>query len=485
MKFDFTTLDFIEQDKDADKLAVAASDGDLSWQDLRNATYQTRDKIMGYNLPKGHPVIIRGHKEKSFIATVIACIMLELPYIPVDIIYPDERLEKIRNITNSALLFDCASGQFQFNQKNANVSYYDKAEPLIYIIFTSGSTGEPKGVQISRKSIISFLEWIGQDFGFSSRDVFLNQAPFSFDLSVYELYAFMYLGASIVLTTSEQQKNTDIFLQRLQKYNCSAWVSTPSFAALCLLSGNFNSAFLPHLKTFLFCGETLPARVAKRLLASFIGARVLNSYGPTEATVATTLISITDEIITKYPSLPVGYPKSTSEIILDNIETDENGQSVGVIKIGGDNVMSGYFAKPEVNAQVLSQKNGKRFFYTGDYGYFKEGMLFFIGRRDNQVKLHGYRIEIDEIDAALHNTNGIQDAVTVPMYRNGEVAKLVSFIIAANSNNPQIIDEAKSSLESNLPYYMVPTDFMLIDKFPYNANHKICLKSLREIYLAG
>ena len=483
MTFDFNRCDFIENNPNSHKLALAATDGDLSWEQLRHEVYRTRDELLTYKLPKGHPVIIRGHKEKAFVVSMIACIMLELPYIPIDIIYPEERLAKIQTMTLSALTIDCTHGRMIFRPEHLNMTYYDAKEPLIYIIFTSGSTGEPKGVQISKNAITSFLEWIAKDFGFTQKDVFLNQAPFSFDLSVYELYAFLYFGATLVLTSSVEQKDTERLLQKIQKYACTVWVSTPSFLALCFLSEHFNMGFLPGLHTFLFCGETLPSRVAKRLLILFPNAAVMNSYGPTEATVATTRVTINEHIIAQYPTLPVGYPKFNADIVLTNTEIDEEGREVGIITIGGDHVMTGYFANPETTEKLLTCKDGKRFFSTGDYGYFKDGMLFFMGRRDNQVKLHGYRIEMDEIDAALHQIDTVQDAITIAMYRNGEVAKLVACIIPIAGQHPDsLTDEIKAYLSVSLPYYMIPADFMFIDQFPYSTNHKICLPSLRDMY---
>ena len=186
MKFDLRLLEFVECEKDSQKLAISGSDRDLSWEEFKNEVEKLKIEISQYNLPKGHPVLIYGHKEVKFIVTMVACMSLGLPYIPVDTIYPKERLNKISAIVNSAMIIDTIENSISFDLNNLNTSY-NLPDPIVYIIFTSGSTGEPKGVQITRDSILDFATWLESDFKFSDKNVFMNQAPFSFDLSVYEL----------------------------------------------------------------------------------------------------------------------------------------------------------------------------------------------------------------------------------------------------------------------------------------------------------
>ena len=475
MRFDLELLDFVDCDKDLNKLALSASDRDLTWDEFKNEVDAFKSEILKYNLPKGHPVVIYGHKEAKFLVSIVACISLGLPYIPVDTIYPKERLHKIINIVNSALLINTIDDTLDFNKENINTTYY-LDDPIIYIIFTSGSTGEPKGVQITQNSILDFNKWLDTDFKFSNDSVFMNQAPFSFDLSVYELIGFLSFGGTIILNSRELLENHIEYFERLKKYNCNTWVSTPSFISKYLLSSEFTSNDIKSLQTFLFCGEVLPAMTAKRILNSFPNSKVLNTYGPTEATVAITLIDITPAVIEKYSkSLPVGYVKENTVINL----LDKDSENVGEIEIVGDNVSIGYFKNEELNAQKFQAKYEKKSFRTGDFGYFEDDMLFFANRKDELIKLHGFRIELGEIDKEFTNNKNINESITIPLKRGTEVVKLITFIIT----NTQIdIEELKKEISQILPYYMIPSDIIVLDKFPYNTNHKIDKNQLIEIY---
>lgn len=475
MRFDLQLLDFVECEKDSEKIAISASDKDLTWNEFKNEVEKLKTELSQYNLPKGHPVVIYGHKEAKFIVTMTACMSLGLPYIPVDTIYPKERLQKIVNIVSSALIINTINDTLDFNKDNVNTSY-DLADSIIYIIFTSGSTGEPKGVQITQNSILDFNNWLETDFKFSKDSVFMNQAPFSFDLSVYELVGFLSFGGTIILNSRELLENHIEYFERLKKYNCNIWVSTPSFISKYLLSSEFTTNEIKSLQTFLFCGEVLPAMTAKRILNSFPSSKVLNTYGPTEATVATTLVDITPAIIEKYSkSLPVGYVKANTVINLLDIDSE----NVGEIEIVGDNVSIGYFKNEELNSQKFEAKYEKRSFRTGDFGYFEDNMLFFANRKDELIKLHGFRIEIGEIDKEFTNNKKINESITIPLKRGTEVVKLITFIIT----NTQIeIDELKKEISEVLPYYMIPSDIVVLDKFPYNTNHKIDKTQLINIY---
>ena len=475
MRFDLKLMDFVECEKDFDKLAVCGSNKDLTWNELKKEVEFLKEKFSKYNLPKGHPVVIYGHKESDFIVSMVACMSLGYPYIPIDTIYPKSRVEKIVNIVKSSLTINIIENNISFNETNISTTYY-LDDPIVYIIFTSGSTGEPKGVQITQNSILDFDKWLSHDFGFSNKTVFMNQAPFSFDLSVYEVVGFLSLGATIVLNSKEIIENHIEYFERLKKYSCDAWISTPSFISKLLLSDLFTQNNLKDLKTFLFCGEVLPANTVKRIKNSFPSSIVLNTYGPTEATVATTLVEITSEIIEKYSkSLPVGYVKEGTVINLLNIDE----QNIGEMEIIGDNVSIGYFKNDELNSQKFEKKYEKRSFRTGDFGYFEDGLLFFANRKDELIKLHGYRIELGEIDKEILSNINIVDSITIPLKRGGEVAKLISFVISKSKVD---IEELKNSISTNLPYYMVPSDIVAIDSFPYNANHKIDKNELMNIY---
>lgn len=497
MKYNFHTNNFEEQDLFPHKIAIAGSDTDLSWQDLAHQCELLQQIFKKLQIPIGHPVLIYGHKEALFPVAMLACIQANIPYIPIDKIYPIERVKKIIESTGSQILINCSNHKldisipvcinYQLTIENiqtpdySSAIYGNTADPLRYIMFTSGSTGQPKGVLISKSSLLTFVDWAAQDFKFNQHDVFLNQAPFTFDVSLCDvLNAFMH-GATLVLTSNEIVKNQDLFLQRINQYQCSVWTSTPSFAFLFLRHQNFNSSYLLHLKCFLFMGEPLPHRTCVILKKAFNGISILNAYGPTEATIVTTLIEITDDILQKYSLLPIGKPMPASELL---IEKNNEHNLEGEIIIVGNHVADGYFKDKSLSAKKFVYHKALKAFKTGDLGYYKDGLLFCVGRNDDQVKMNGFRIELNEINTLILKHNNVEDAICVGLSRNAEVKKIIAFVILKqNKLASESINEIKATIQNSLPYYMMPGDFVPVDSFPLGTSHKVDKNKLVAQYL--
>ncbi|MDH5720930.1 MAG: AMP-binding protein [Spirochaetia bacterium] len=499
MRYNFLTNNFEEIiNYNNERISISGSDIDLSWKFLKENVESLCKRLEEMNLPKGHPVIIYGHKESFYVVAIIACIRLELPYVPLDTNVPLERIEKIRKITGSEIListleiensnFSVIVYQEGIKIQQSSVfaeKYYYSDDPIVYIIFTSGSTGEPKGVQITRKSIINFLSWIEKDYNLPSKPVFMNQAPFSFDLSVFELMSFLHFGGSLVMVDRNTAEKADMFIERVKAYDCSIWVSTPSFISKMLLSRDFNERELPVLQIFFFCGEILPNKITQNIKNNFSNSRIINAYGPTEATVCTTMIEITQDIINNEPSLPIGMIDKEKKINLINVQ-NENGKEIGEIEIIGDHVSIGYFNNEKLNKEKFYIKENKRCFKTGDFGFLKGNILYFVGRKDEQIKLNGFRIEVGDINNSMLQIEEIKDAIAVPLCRNMKVTKIVAFIILRNNINEEykeILNIIKMKLGKKLPEYMIPTDIVIVEKFPYSNNHKIDKKALTEFYM--
>ena len=257
------------------------------------------------------------------------------------------------------------------------------------------------------------------------------------------------------------------WLARLKSNAVSAWVSTPSFAYQQLLSPQFNSEYLPELGVFIFIGEVLNKALVKQLRRRFPQAKIINSYGPTEATIATTVVEITDEILIQDSAvLPVGVmmPESRMDISAE-----------GELIIWGKNVMRGYLGLPQENAAKLLHRDDDacRGYRTGDLGY-EAGMIYCQGRNDSQVKLNGYRIEINEIENRLLAMSGINEAVVMPLMKPcGSVLRIAAFCVTEMAP-----DTIKTSLSKVVPHYMVPSQIIVKDALPLNPNGKIDRKLL-------
>ena len=237
--------------------------------------------------------------------------------------------------------------------------------------FTSGSTGEPKGVIITAGCLDAFLAWMLAEHSFGEgREVFLNQAPFSFDLSVMDLYLSLATGGTLYSITRREVADFKSLYRSLDASGVTAWVSTPSFAQLCLVERSFAGARLPDLRRFLFCGETLLPETAGRLLDRFPDAEVWNTYGPTEATVATTSVRITRDFVAQAGPLPIGIPRpGTSMYLLDDAGAPPPAGERGEMIIAGPNVSPGYLGRPDLTAKAFfDEPDGSRAYRTGDWG---------------------------------------------------------------------------------------------------------------------
>jgi D-alanine--poly(phosphoribitol) ligase subunit 1 len=315
-------------------------------------------------------------------------------------------------------------------------------------------------------------------------NTFLNQAPFSFDLSVMDLYLSLVCGGTLFSITKEDINEPRQLYQSLTNSNVSIWVSTPSFARMCLIEPTFSVRMLPNLRIFLFCGEILAPEVADELLKRFPRAEVWNTYGPTETTVATTSVRIDRQTLADYSPLPVGYPKPHSRIYVLGPDGNQVGEGEGgEIVITGPNVSPGYVNRPELTRRAFFEIEGQPAYRTGDLGHFDNGLLFFDGRMDSQIKLHGYRIEIGDIEANLRICNNIQDVAVLPAAKDGLPDYLVAFVILSEhqtGTDYEITRRLKKELSQRLPAYMVPRRFVFLSEFPMTTNGKVDRHKLSE-----
>ncbi|WBM72307.1 AMP-binding protein [Buttiauxella sp. WJP83] len=446
------------------QLAISGSDNSLTWRELSFAVVDWAERFAALNLSQNIPVVLYGHQQAEFACAIYSCLLHNIPYIPVDNIYPAERLKEICELASAPYYYDVQQHRFI----STGVVGQPLQEPgLAYIMFTSGSTGTPKGVQIGRESVWNFMQWIRSDFCLPATPVLMNHAVFSFDLSLIPLLGNLATGGHIVLNAKEDI-TADSWLAHLKQQKISVWVSTPSFAYQKLLLAEFRAECLPDLKVFIFIGEVLSKTLVKHLRRLFPDAKILNSYGPTEATIATTVIEISDEILQEEGDLlPIGQMMPHSEM-----EITPNNELI----IWGKNVMRGYLGLAKENAEKLLWDEDKQWrgYKTGDLGRATNDVLYCQGRNDSQIKLNGYRIEIHEIENRLLALSGVSEAVVLPLTKkDGAVLRLAAFCTSKLSEK-----EIKANLTQTLPSYMVPSQIVIMDTLPLNTNGKIDRKLL-------
>lgn len=421
------------------------------------------------------PVIIYGDKEIFVIITILACLICKRTYIPISYDTPIDRIKKIISLSDASLIISKRKIQIpnidicNFNslEKYKNCEIKDCKSDIAYIIFTSGSTGEPKGVPISTNNLNNFIKWISNLSPLSNYKNIkvLNQANFSFDLSVTDLYYSLCNGHTLFALDNKTKEDISKIYNVIEKVNLL--VITPTFMKLLLLDKSFNSNNYPILKCIYFCGERLEKKIVKKIFELFPNINIINAYGPTEATSAVSAILIDKNILDKEEELPIGNMTNTAtniEIIDDEI----------VLK--GNSVFSGYLNK---YTGGYYKENNINCFKTGDIGFIKADKLYFKCRKDNQIKYKGYRIELDDIENNIKSIKQVKDCAVIAKYDDlKNVKTLKSFIVLNDKVEEEYI---KEKLKKMLPQYMLPKSFVFIDSLPVNTNNKIDRKALSKL----
>lgn len=448
------------------------------------------------------PILVFGDHQVEMIISFLAALKTGHPYIPVATDSALPRIQSIIDTANPEMII--AVDQFPMDKVNSEATLVNQeqltailadqqdfsvtspvnGDQLAYILFTSGTTGSPKGVEVSHDNLKAFVDWMLSDhFNLPHHANYLGQPPYSFDLSNMYWWPALLVGGTIKALPHDVVENFSKLFTTLPKLDLNVFVGTPSFADMLMLSPDFNEKKMPSLTVFLFCGEELTVKTAKRLQQRFPHASIFNTYGPTETTVAISGIKITPAITAKYDRLPVGYAKEGTKLTIWNGDQEiTTPGKQGEIVISGTSVAQGYMNNPEKTAKSFFTFDNERAYRTGDAGYLDpDGLLHHKGRMDFQIKLHGYRIELDEVRASLEKSPLIKQAVAVPKYnRNGQVTHLIADVIPKEPANNQaaLTKQIRDSLKGLIMPYMMPTQFIYKDSFPLSANGKIAVKQL-------
>ncbi|MBF9289716.1 D-alanine--poly(phosphoribitol) ligase subunit DltA [Staphylococcus haemolyticus] len=465
-----------------ERVAVRHKDEELTYQQLMDESSK-----LAHLLQDNHkPLIVYGHMSPYMLVGMIGAIKAGCGYVPIDTSVPSERVNMIINKVQPDIIFNTSDTQLNHSniqeltiqsiQDSDNPTLFDSQMGLtdvVYTIFTSGSTGEPKGVQIEYASLIEFAKWMVSLNESEGSQEWLNQAPFSFDLSVMAIYPCLTSGGTLNLVDKEMINKPKLLNEMLVNTPINAWVSTPSFMEMCLLLPNLNESSYPSLNHFFFCGEILPHRTAKALLDRYPSAVVYNTYGPTEATVAVTGIKLTPEVIETYNPLPVGVSRPNTSLFT----TDE-----GELVIKGNSVSLGYLDNKEKTDAVFNFEDGLRIYHTGDKAIEKDGQWFIQGRIDFQIKLNGYRMELEEIETQLRQSEFVRETVVVPVYKNNKVIHLIGAVVPTEEvrDDLEMTRQIKSELKSRLPEYMIPRKFVWMKQLPLTSNGKLDRKQVAE-----
>lgn len=476
-----------------------------TYGDLKKDSDSLAAQIDRLGLPDKSPVVVFGGQEYEMLATFVALTKSGHAYIPIDSHSALERVAAIVEVAEPSLIIaindfplaDVAAPIFSAEQVQTAFregASYELSHPVqgddnYYIIFTSGTTGKPKGVQISHNNLLSFTNWMitDKEFATPERPQMLAQPPYSFDLSVMYWAPTLALGGTLFALPSAVTQDFKQLFETILSLPIAIWTSTPSFADMALLSDDFNSQKLPQLTHFYFDGEELTVKTAQKLRDRFPQARIINAYGPTEATVALSAVAVTDEMLQNCKRLPIGYTKADSPTFV----IDEEGQKVpngqqGEIIVCGPAVSKGYLNNPEKTAEAFFEFEGLPAYHTGDVGSMTdEGLLLYGGRMDFQIKFNGFRIELEDVSQNLNKSKYVESAVAVPRYnKDHKVQNLLAYVILKDGVAEQfereidITKAIKEDLQDIMMSYMMPSKFLYRETLPLTPNGKIDIKGL-------
>jgi amino acid adenylation domain-containing protein len=363
-----------------------------------------------------------------------------------------------------------------------------RAEDLAYVIFTSGSTGTPKGVAITHRGAVNTLQDVIARFGLDNHDRVLGISAFNFDLSVYDIFATLGCGATLVLPPHSSSPSPADWAQCIEKHGVTVWNSVPALLEMQL---EFSVARAPEvfssLRLIMLSGDWIPVSLPGRVARVAPHAAIVGLGGATEASIWSNYFVI-DHVDPRWRSIPYGWPLSNQSFhVLDDALQPRPAWAVGHLYIGGIGLAQGYYKDSERTSKsfVTCPDSGERLYRTGDLGrYQADGRLEFLGRSDTQVKIHGHRIELGEIDAMLERCPGVRSAASlVRIVGEHNRPQLLAFFVRdprAREEGAATEASIRQHLGDLLPHYMVPGLLVEIDHMPMTVNGKIDRATLQK-----
>ena len=469
-----------------DAIAFEQPESKITWKQTERRARAVGSRLAAL-VPRQTPVLILMEKSPDCLCAMLGAAYAGCFYTPLDSSMPENRMrliadtlrpaavlyeekfaETAKRIAGDAALLCCSDIPDEVN--DALLAQRRKGHidnDLLYVLFTSGSTGNPKGVSITHRSVIDFVEWACGALRLPEGLRFGSQAPFYFDNSVLDIYCAMRMRGSLYLIPKGDFMFPKRLLARLQDAQIDTVFWVPSALTALAKADVLSPGCLPELKRVFFCGEVMPCATLNRWKRALPDADYVNMYGPTEITDVCAWYRV-DRDFADTDSLPIGFPCENTRIDLID----------GEICVSGTCLSPGYYNAPEKTAAAFVQ-NPRRpqipeiIYRTGDLGAYNErGELMFLGRRDSQIKRSGYRIELGEIECALQNAPGIELCCC---YYDADKEK----IVAAYTGNP---DEKalKAALKAALPKYMLPDILLKREILPRTGSGKIDRLALRR-----
>ncbi|HEY0067855.1 MAG TPA: amino acid adenylation domain-containing protein, partial [Flavisolibacter sp.] len=452
--------------------ALVFEERKLSYQELNEHANQLAHYLKHkYSIQPGELVAICLERSPALVISIVAVLKAGGAYVPIDPQYPQERIDYMLEDSRSKVLINPEELE-QFSREQEQHSREDlsasglQPSDLAYVIYTSGSSGKPKGVMVQHRALANLCFWHNSNFSVQAEDRTTLYAGVAFDASAWELFPYIICGATLYIVPEDIRLDID----KLAEYYEANRITIGFLPTQ--IGEQFIAAAEPSSLRFLLVGGDK--------LNSFTGRKyaIVNNYGPTENTVVAASGTVTHQT----PNIPIGKPVSNTEVYILDDRLNLQGPGVpGEICIGGESLAQGYWNRPELTAEKFVAnpfRTGERMYLTGDLGrWLEDGSIEFLGRKDEQVKVRGYRVELGEIGSVLQNHESIGSCVVVAKTNQQGEKELVAYVTGKQELNAS---ELRTWLGRSLPNYMIPAHYVQLDALPLTANGKVDYKALPD-----
>ena len=468
-----------QAEKNKDAIAVIDKESKLTYEEFVRHAGLVAEKLKAAGVGRGDSVLLLTERSTSMIVAVFGTLLAGAAYVPVDISYPEERIRYIQNDCGAKVAvtyhtsfkpqgIPCIDLADITWMDEVEISNVNQPENLAYIIYTSGSTGKPKGVMIEHGGVANLASYMTNDLSISTEDRILMFANYVFDGSVWEMMMAFANGAALVVPSEEIIRDEKQMESFLEKNGVTISYFPPAY---------FRQNSFQLSKYVVTAGSKSSKDVVEKAVKS---CDYINSYGPTEVTVCATNweckkgASVPDTI-------PIGKPIRNKRVYIMDGDHLCGMFMPGEICVGGKGIARGYLNEPELTEQLFGWDiyTGTRLYRTGDMGrWLPDGTIEYLGRADEQVKIHGYRIEAGEIEKAVKDIEHISDCVAVVKEDKDEEKYICAYYCADTKIK---VEEVRNGLEKVLPEYMIPARMMQIENMPMTRNGKVDKEALPEI----